>query len=99
MAVSCPAWEAEALPAIQTEDVKEALKKFKWRTGIGLCNWNPKDWDKLSDKGIETLAMLLNKIEETHCWPSTLLHTAMVRPPKQDSGHRLIGLLSTLYRV
>ena len=66
---------------------------------MGLCNWNPRDWEKISEDGQEEMANLLNRVEEVKCWPGSLLQTTLVRIPKQESGHRLIGLLGTLYRV
>ena len=49
--VSAPSLAVEALPAIQAGDVRQALKKFKWRTVVGLCAWNPRDWDKSVTRG------------------------------------------------
>ena len=92
-------WDDEPLPAVRAEDIKESLKEFKKGTGVGLCNWNPRDWGKISDEGLEVLAKLLNRIEEEVCWPKSVLNTVLVRLPKQESGHRLIGLMGTLYRV
>ena len=97
--VRAPTWESETLQSITEEDVRRALKRFQWRTGVGMCGWNPKDWEKLSDEGISSFTRVFNLFERSRTWPGTVLNTILVRIPKPGRGHRLIGLLVTLFRV
>ena len=56
-------WESEDLSKITGERLRRAIGKFKERTGMGMCGWHPKDWDKLGDEGQETLAEILHLAE------------------------------------
>ena len=95
-------WEADEVTEITGERLRKAVAKFPEKTGMGMCGWHPKDWDKVGEEALECLAHIMSLAEATGCWPGTQKETAMVRIGKEGGGvgdYRLIGLMPTLYRV
>ena len=92
-------WEAEALAPITLEEVKAALRSFKEHTGVGFCGWHPRVLAQLPEEGMKCVWKLLQMAEMGAVWPEVMRNVDMVRIPKESGGHRLIGLLPTLYRL
>ena len=92
-------WEAEEMAPLELEDVVSALKGFKQCTGVGFCGWHPKVLAQLPEEGLRCVLKLLQTAEAGWVWPESLRNVDMVRIPKESGGHRLIGILPTLYRL
>ena len=93
------AWDAEELAPLVLEDVKAAVKSFKEGTGVGFCGWHPRVLSQLPDEGMKCVLKLLELAEAGWVWPEAMRNADMVRIPKESGGHRLIGILPTLYRI
>ena len=95
-------WASGGLSVITGERLRRTISRFRERTGVGMCGWHPRDWDKLGDEGLETLAELLQLAEAVGRWPGSQQCTAMIRIGKEGGApndYRLIGMMTTLYRV
>ena len=92
-------WAAAELPPITVDDIRLALKGFKVGTGTGHCGWHPRVWAQLPEEGLVCLGKLLELVEEGKVWPNQMRDIDLLRIAKESGGHRLIGILPTLYRL
>ena len=93
------AWESPEAPEITKGMVKEAAGQFKHHTAKGFCGWHPRAWNQLPEDGLQATANLIMLIEQARCWPADFSNIDLVRLQKEGGGHRLIGLLPSLYRL
>ncbi|CAK0837890.1 unnamed protein product, partial [Prorocentrum cordatum] len=94
-----PSEEAQALVAREVHAVRDVVRSFSWRTGVGQSGMPPRALEDLSDDALLAMIAVFHKCEGLLAWPSSRLINTMVRPPKPDGGCRLIGLMPTLVRV
>ena len=94
-----PDWEGADMAPITADDVAMAVKSFKGCTSKGYCGWHPKLWAQLPKQGLECLAKVLQLVEAGRAWPNSIRNINLIRIIKDSGGHRLIGILSSLYRV
>ena len=92
-------WGSMELAPIEKGMIQAAAKSFKHETAVGFCGWHPRTWQQLPDSGLSATASLLMLIEKARCWPDDLRNINLVRLQKEGGGHRLIGLLTSLYRL
>ncbi len=93
MARQCP------LAAISVEQFRTVCLTFSRWTGLGSDGWHPRHWNQLGDMACESLIALLTLIETLLVWPGATREIVFARIPKEGGGHRLIGLMTSLYRV
>ncbi|CAK0811969.1 unnamed protein product, partial [Prorocentrum cordatum] len=79
--------------------VRDVVRSFPWRTGVGQSGIPPRALGDLSDDALLAMTAVFHKCEELLVWPSSRLINTMVRLPKPDGGCRLIWLMPTLVRV
>ncbi|CAK0828526.1 unnamed protein product [Prorocentrum cordatum] len=89
----------DKLPPLKTHDVRDVMRSFPWRTGVGQSGIPPRALEDLSDEALHAMVAVYHKCEELLAWPSGRLINTMVRLPKPDGGCRLIGLMPTLVRM
>ncbi|CAK0891681.1 unnamed protein product [Prorocentrum cordatum] len=90
-------WDAR--PPRQLHDIRDVLRSFPWRTGVGQSGIPPRALEDLSDDALHAMIAVFHKCEELLARPSGRLINTMVRLPKPDGGSRLIGLMPTLVGV
>ncbi|CAK0872994.1 unnamed protein product, partial [Prorocentrum cordatum] len=91
------AWDM--LPPLQLHGVRDVMRSFPWRTGVGQSGIPPRVLGDLSDGALHAMIAVYRTCEELLAWPSGRLINTMVRLSKPDGGCRLIGLMPTLVRV
>ena len=97
--LECDEWEGPGLPVITGDMVKGAARSFKDRTAQGHCGWHPKVFAQLPDVGLQATAELMMLIEKARRWPEGLTSIDLMRLQKDGGGHRLIGLLPSVFGV
>ena len=79
--------------------VKQATKKHKMNTALGIDNLSPKPISYLSDECHEAFAEFLNHVQRQLEWPEAIRAILMACIPKEDGDWRLVGLLPTPFRI
>ncbi len=87
------------LAGVDVTTMRAACSSFCVHTALGLDGWHPRLWAWLCDDGCSCLLALLRAIEMALMWPADVRQIVFARIPKEAGGHRLIGLLTSLYRV
>ncbi len=87
------------LEGISVDQFRTVCSTFPAWTGLGADGWHPRQWAQLDDAACESLISIIGLIECLLVWPSATREVVFARIPKQGGGHRLIGLLTSLYRV
>ena len=94
-----PQWLGDLGPVFDRPSVEEArqvLRLFKSRTGVGFDSLSPRDFDALSDAGVEALLDVVMDVERNATWPE--LQSKVVFLAKRTGGWRPIALLCALVR-
>ena len=88
-----PSWPADLGPVFDRPSVIDArgvLRSFKRSTGVGFDAISPRDFDCLSDEGIEALVDVVMAVERSGTWPE--IHSKIVFLAKRTGGWRPIAL-------
>ena len=91
--------EREALDRATAEEIRSASKAFKRRTAQTYDGFHVRQFRMMSDDGLEALADIFTAIELLGNMPSQLTLTTMPSLPKLAGGYRLIGIMSSVYRL
>ncbi len=86
------------LRRVSVDELRRLCQSFSEHTATGFDGWHPRQWAQLSDEALHGLLALLQVIESLHDWPEATKHIRFARIPKKG-GHRLIGILTGLYRL
>jgi hypothetical protein len=89
----------EQLPRPSASALRGAASSFSWDTGVGSDCFKPRWFALLSDEALEWLISIYMYCEKVGRLPSQANFTVLVGIPKPAGGERLIGLLSSFYRV
>ena len=88
------------LPRPSLLSLRSLLLRYSWRVGLGGDFIRPRNLFQLSDAALECMISICMKVERQRRWPSQLLLVLFVQVPKGSGiGHRVIGLLTMVYRV
>ncbi len=87
------------LPPIDEGRLWRSSRSFRGDTGVALDWARPRHVSWLSIGARAALARLFNRIERAGRWPSMLRNVLAVALSKKGGGARLIGLLTSLYRI
>ena len=91
--------EKETLEPLTVEDLLQAAASFPVTTGLGADNFSPRALLRLPRALVQELAELLSKAEDAGSWDETLSLVLIVLLPKDDGGHRPIGLFPSVIRI
>eukprot|EP00971_Amphidinium_carterae_P101756 2013820-Amphidinium_carterae.1 len=97
-------WELEPLhsehllPPLTQQQITDAVRRMAKNKATGADCWQAPAWGPLEREFHQALADILNAIERTQRWPTTLL-TMIILIPKPGGGERPIGLLPALHRL
>ena len=92
-------FEGVELAPIDGGRIKEAARKFRGNTGVGIDWLRPRHVATMSCGARAALAWILNQIEYRRRWPAMIREVVAVALPKKTGGCRLIGLATALYRI
>ena len=91
--------ELDELDPITVDDIERAAASFPLHTGLGVDNFSPRAVLRLPHELIQGLADILNEAEQAGCWDEALELVLIVLLPKDDGGHRPIGLFPSVIRI
>ena len=98
-----PLWKmtsGDSLGDLETQLMRRVCGAFKWRTGLGLCNWHPRHWSWLSEEALECLKEILLACERLRHWPEGAWGLMIFLIEKAEGGgSRPICLLPSITRV
>ena len=60
----------DELPALEVEHFRAVCQAFKRFTGLGVDNWHPHLWARLSDDGVKVLLVYFLLVERARVWPA-----------------------------
>ena len=82
------------LPLLAAQELEDAGRSFKWKTGLAADRWHPRNLAGLSRAALTAWAFLFMWMECLGHIPVPIDLTVMVGLLKPEGGHRLIGLLA-----
>ena len=94
-----PMGRRSALQRLEPEPLREASRKFSWRTATAGDGFHMRHYDLLADEGLVVLGVLLEAIEASCRLPPQLRYILMVLLEKTLGGFRPIRLFVSLYRL
>ena len=59
---------------ISVEDVKRAIKIMNSGAAVGIDQWSPSEWKKLSPEALDAITQLFQHIEECGVWPGHIYY-------------------------
>jgi hypothetical protein len=89
----------EALEPLTVDDLLRAASTFPVTTGLGVDNFSPRAILRLPRSLVQQMVDLLNKGEQRGEWDEELALVVIVLLPKDDGGHRPIGLFPGVIRI
>ncbi len=91
--------DAEELPALNAEQLREAANTFAARTSTTFDGFHPRYIGRLSDGALETLGVIFSAVERCGVWPRQVSLVVAILLPKPAGGFRPIGLAPAVYRL
>ena len=79
--------------------LRTAARSFSPSTSSTYDGLHPRQFDSVSDEGLDALAALLNLVEDLGTWPPGIAAVVSTLIPKPKGGTRPIGLFSGIYRL
>ncbi len=87
------------LPDIDEERIYRVSGRFPGRTGVGTCGLRPRHLLLVVRAARAALAKIFKKIEARKRWPEALREVIEGALGKKVGGSRLVGLMSSAYRI
>ena len=79
-----PQWDCQDYTPISVDDFRGSIRSAKKWTMRGADSFTPTELALLPDSFLHSLLELYRVIERTGIWPSQLLRSSVVFPPKED---------------
>ena len=89
----------DPMEEITEEDVRRGIKMMSSSTAVGIDQWSPAQWKKLSPEAIEAITHLFTYIEKYGVWPGHIYYNIIVLMGKPNGGVRPIALTAMIYRL
>ena len=78
----------DQLDIITIDDVKRGNKMMNRGTALGIDQWSPFHWKRLSPEAMEAIAHLFNHVEKHGVWPGHIYDITSVPIGKATGGSR-----------